>query len=245
MFKKIIKSKFPTFGFRLIHKAGLYKNFVPRVGSVAYGDFDRLQPFDNGFGYERGGPIDRYYIENFLANESSCIAGRVLEIGDNEYTLRYGQKAVTQSDILHVNESNEKATFIGDLTNAPHLPDNTFDCIILTQTLHLIYDYKLALKTCYRILRSGGKLLITSPGITPIDKGEWKDTWYWSFTDKALQKLLRETFNPEDIEIKTFGNVFTAASFLYGMGLHEVPKDKLDYTDPQFQVIITVKATKT
>jgi ubiquinone/menaquinone biosynthesis C-methylase UbiE len=143
-----------------------------------------------------------------------------------------------------VDATNPKATFIGDLSNAPQLPDNAFDCIVLTQTLHLIYDIKGALATCYRILKPGGALLLTSPGITPIDHGEWKKTWYWSFTDKALIKLFEESFPVSNVEVKTFGNVFVATAFLYGMGVTEVPQTSLDYHYPHFQVIITVKAVK-
>jgi hypothetical protein len=86
--------------------------------------------------------------------------------------------------------------------------------------------------------------LLTSPGITPIDHGEWKKTWYWSFTDSALKKLAAETFPAGNVEIETFGNVYIASAFLYGMGITEVSLKHLDYHDPQFQVIITVKAVK-
>lgn len=244
MLKSLIKKTAPSFSLRWLHRAGLMKQYLPETGKVDLGDFDRLTPFCDEFGYSRGGPVDRYYIENFLAKESTHIKGRVLEIGDNEYTLKFGDKAVTQSDILHVNENNPHATFIGDLTDAPHIPDNIFDCIVLTQTLHLIYDYKAALRTCHRILKPGGVLLLTAPGITPIDKGEWNETWYWAFTEKALKKLMSEAFAAGAIEVETYGNVFSATAFLYGMGLPEVSKEKLDYRDPQFQVINTVKAQK-
>lgn len=243
MIKKIIKRYAPDSGLRLLHKAGLYKAYVPAIGQVNVGDFGQGKPFSTEFGYDRGGPIDRYYIEKFLQKESENIHGRVLEIGDNEYTLRFGQGKV-QSDILHVNASNPRATFIGDLTFAPHIPDNLFDCIILTQTLHLIYNYKEALATCYRILKPGGVLLITVPGLTPIDHGEWKETWYWSFTDAALQRLLPESFPVGSFTVESFGNVFIASAFLYGMGISEVTPEQLDFYDSQFQVINTVKAIK-
>ena len=89
-----------------------------------------------------------------------------------------------------------------------------------------------------------GVLLLTAPGITPIDKGEWKETWYWTFTDKALHRLLAETFPGGNVEIASFGNVRVATSYLYGMGLLEVPEELLAHYDPQFQVINTVKAVK-
>ncbi|MDB4905106.1 MAG: glycosyltransferase [Mucilaginibacter sp.] len=225
-------------------KAERGKYYCPAVGDVKAGDIDRLAPFSTEFGYDRGGPIDRYYIENFLQKEAEFIKGRCLEIGDNEYTLLYGGNKLTQSDILHVNDTNTKATFVGDLSNAPHLPDNAFDCIILTQTLQFIYDFKAALFTCHRILKPGGVLLLTAPGITPIDHGGWKKTWYWSFTDVALIKLFEEAFPSCNVEIETFGNVYIATAFLYGMGITEVSSEKLDYQDLHFQVINTVKAVK-
>lgn len=244
MIKSLIKKIVPASGFRMMHKIGLYKHYKPFPGNVSMGDFKRLTPFSNDFGYDRGGPVDRYYIENFLSQEAPYIKGRVLEIGDNEYTLRYGKNNVQQSDILHVDATNPKATFVGDLSDAPQLPDNAFDAIVLTQTLHLIYDYKAALATCHRVLKPGGVLLLTVPGITPIDHGEWNKTWYWAFTDKGMKALMNEMFPDGNIVVDHFGNVMAATSFLYGMGLPEVDKKMLDHKDPFYQVIVTVRAQK-
>jgi glycosyltransferase involved in cell wall biosynthesis len=244
MIKKTIKKITLNAGLRLLHKAGIYNKYMPAVGQVDMGDFARTTPFSTEFGYDRGGPVDRYYIEKFLGQEAAAIKGRVLEIGDNEYTLHFGKTQVAQSDILHVDASNQKATFIGDLSDAPHVPDNTFDCVVLTQTLHLIYEYKQALATCHRILKPGGVLLLTVPGITPIDHGEWRKTWYWSFTDSALHRLMAETFPSDSLAITSYGNVFIASAFLYGLGLPEVTSAQLDVYDPQFQVINAVKAVK-
>lgn len=221
-----------------------FRKGAPAVGWVKMGDFNRVTPFSLEFGYDRGGPVDRYYIENFLEQQKSYVAGRVLEIGDNEYTLRFGEKRIVQSDILHVDAKNPKATFIGDLSNAPQLPDNAFDCIILTQTLHLIYDYVGAIKTCYRVLKPGGRLLLTVPGISHIDQGEWGDIWLWSFTNTSIKKILSEVFPTEKLTINTHGNVLVATAFLYGMGLPEIKKEKMDYHDPHYQVIITAAAIK-
>jgi len=234
----------PPFILRWIHKAGLYKRFVPAPGKINMGDFDRTTPYSDHFGYDRGGPVDRYYIENFLQKQAHHVHGRVLEIGDNEYTLKYGGSKVDKSDILHVEEGNAKATIVGDLSNAPQLPDNCFDCIILTQTLHLIYEYKEALRTCYRILKPGGVLLMTVPGISHIDQGEWKNKWLWSFTESSIIKLFEETFLGADSSVEVFGNVLVATAFLYGLGLPELKKEQMDKVDEHYQVIITVSAKK-
>ncbi|GAB3530113.1 hypothetical protein GCM10027443_10310 [Pontibacter brevis] len=244
MLKTLLKKSMPAFGLRLLYKSKLHKGYLPRVGTVDLGDFDRTSPFSTQFGYDRGGPIDRYYIENFLQNESGSIRGHAMEIGDNAYTMQYGGANVTKSDILHVNDTNPEATIIGDISDAPHIPDNTFDCIVLTQTLHLIYDFKGALQTCHRILKPGGSLLLTVPGISQIEHGQWKETWYWSFTERAMQKLMAEAFGKGQVEVNAYGNVFAATALLYGMGAPEIAKEKLDYQDPHYQVIVTVKATK-
>jgi glycosyltransferase involved in cell wall biosynthesis len=241
--KKRLKKIVPGFLHRSLHRAGLLKSFVPAVGDVRKGDFNRVTPFSKEFGYDRGGPVDRYYIENFLQANSSLIQGRVLEIGDNEYTMRFGKSGVTKSDILHVDSKNPQATIIGDLSDAPQIADNTFDCIVLTQTLHLIYNYKGAIQTCYRVLKPGGTLLMTVPGITHIDQGEWKNIWLWAFTAASVQRILAEVF-PGPADINTHGNVLIASAFLYGMGVNEVKKEQLDYKDPHYQVIITARVTK-
>jgi glycosyltransferase involved in cell wall biosynthesis len=246
MAKNAVKNKLiHTKIFESIKK--LYKKQIvdsPTIGKINLGDIDRTTPFSTQFGYDRGGPLDRYYIENFLNENSFHIKGGALEIGDNEYTLKYGGDKHIKSDILHIDDTNEKATYVGDLSNAPHLPSESFDCIILTQTLQFIYDYKGAIETCFRVLKPGGTLLLTVPGISHIAQDQWSKYWLWSFTDAALQRIMQEHFSEDNITIKTYGNVLVASAFLYGMGLPELKKEQLDYHDPHYQVIITVKAIK-
>jgi glycosyltransferase involved in cell wall biosynthesis len=242
--RTILKNRLPDRALKYLFKKGFFKEYTPPEGKVHPGDFERYTPFSYDFGFDRGGAIDRYYIEKFLASESEHIHGRILEIGDNEYTLRFGETRVKQSDILHIDAENKKATIIGDLSNAPQIADNTFDCLVLTQTLQFIYDFKAALHTCYRILKPGGTLLLTVPGISNIDRGAWKDYWFWAFTDKSMAHIMKETFPGQQVEIKTYGNVYVASAFLYGMGLPEFNSKYLDYNDSSYQVIISVKAVK-
>ena len=244
MNKATIKKFIPYPILKGIRKLSASPPLLPPVHRISMGDYNRLTPFSRAFGFDRGGAIDRYYIESFLKKEAGCIKGRVLEIGDNSYTLMYGGERVTTSDILHVNQANPAATIVADISNAPQIPDNTFDCIILTQTLHLVYDFKKALRTCHRILKPGGTLLLTVPYITSIDYGEWNATWYWAFTDKVFGPLMEETFPGSYTEVSSFGNVLTGSAFLYGVGLPELSKEQLDHHDPHFQVIIAVKTTK-
>jgi glycosyltransferase involved in cell wall biosynthesis len=218
--------------------------YIPPVDNVKFGSLRRVLPISQQFGYDRGLPIDRYYIEGFLNNQASDIQGRVLEIGDNSYTQEFGGSRVTQSDILHVSDTNPNATIVGDLSNADYIPSDTFDCLILTQTLHLILEVEDAIKTIHRILKPGGVALITVPGISQISVDEWKDYWCWSFTRISAQRLFEKVFLSENIKVETYGNVLVAIAFLQGLAAEELSKQELDFKDPSYQVLLTVRVTK-
>jgi glycosyltransferase involved in cell wall biosynthesis len=243
--KQAFKSQFMQ-GLKSFVKQALtpFINNVPAIGNINLGDLERTMPFSTAFGYDRGGPVDRYFIERFLADNASRIRGRVLEIGDNEYTMRFGDTRVDKSDILHVDASNSKATIIGDLAELPQLADDSFDCIILTQTLQLVYNYKAAIETCFRILKAGGALLITVPGISQIASDQWSERWCWSFTAYSITKILQEFFVEDQIRVDTYGNVLLATAFLYGMGIGEIKEEELEFNDPHYQLIISGLAIK-
>jgi glycosyltransferase involved in cell wall biosynthesis len=241
---KFLRKYLPAPLARFFFKRKRDNSYTPPPMKVNLGDLDRIKPLSKEFGFDRGGAIDRYFIENFLEKESDSIKGKVLEIVNNYYTLRFGKNKVKESVIIDINKDNPKANFFADLSHAPGIPDDSFDCIILTQTLQFIYDFKAAIATCNRILKPGGTLLLTVPGITPIDYDEDECDWLWSFTDKAMKKLIEEQFHSQSTVIKTYGNVLVASAFLYGMGVSEIRMEDLDYRDPNMQVIITVKAIK-
>ena len=96
-----------------------------------------MTPIDPNWGFERGTPIDRVYVEEFVGSHAADIRGRVLEIAAPDYTSRFGS-GVERSDILMAAEGNPQATIVGDLTEAPHIADDTFDCAIVTQTLQFV-----------------------------------------------------------------------------------------------------------
>jgi SAM-dependent methyltransferase len=227
---------------RALSIIGVKKKFTPKPGSVWLGDLHRTSPFSRRYGIDRGGAVDRIFIENFLNENKSYIKGRVLEVSNNEYTIRYGGSNVVKSDVLHVNDTNPKATIIADLSKPLDIEENLFDCIIFTQTLQFIFDFKKTIENLYRLLKPGGYLLLTVPGITPIGKDPFD--WFWSFTTCSMQTIMSEQFNSNNIEIKSFGNVLVASAFLYGMGRNELKSKDLIINDPSYQVIITVSAKK-
>jgi SAM-dependent methyltransferase len=203
-----------------------------------------VSPIGEWFGFERGLPIDRYYIERFLAEHANDIRGRVLEIGDPTYTRRFGGDRVITSDVLHVADGNPVATFVGDLTCAGHIPSDTFDCVIVTQTLNLIYDIRSALTTLYRILKPNGVLLLTVPGISQISSDQWGKSWYWSFTALSVRRLFEEVFPRGNVAVQVQGNVLAATAFLQGLATSELKPEELNLRDACYELLITARASK-
>lgn len=218
-----------------------------RVAAIEepFGRLRRLDPIDRGYGWSRGLPIDRYYIEGFLERRAGDIRGRVLEIGDSTYTRKYGGGRVEVSDVLHAAAGNPKATFVADLTSAGTVPNGAFDCVILTQTLPFIYDVRAAVQELYRILKPGGVVLATVPGISPIirkDMAAWGD--YWRFTSLSARRLFEHVFPIGGVEVEAHGNVMTAVAFLHGLASRELSQHELDHGDPDYEVLITIRAVK-
>lgn len=208
------------------------------VGRIA-----ACRPLSNNWGYERGTPVDRYYIEAFVSRHASDIRGRVLEVQEDSYSRRFGRANVTRQDVLNIDATNAKATIIGDLADPAILPAGEFDCVILTQTLHLVFDMAAALRNIYRALRPGGVVLITVPGITPVGpRGNYD--WYWSLTEQALQRHLLVCFDEDKVAVETFGNLFAATAFLHAAAVEEVPKSKLNLIDVTYPVTVAARAVR-
>jgi SAM-dependent methyltransferase len=211
---------------------------------TTFGDLDRLTPISRFYGFDRGLPIDRHYIEEFLHRHASDIHGRVLEVGDDSYTRRFGGDRVTRRDVLHVRAGSPQPTIVADLAAAEHIPSAIFDCVILTQTLQLVYDLRAAVATLHRIVRPGGVVLATMPGITQIEDPEWNSTWYWSFSVASARRLFEEAFPAAQVAVEAHGNVLTAVAFLHGLAIEDLERERLEHDDPAYPVLITVRAAK-
>jgi SAM-dependent methyltransferase len=233
--------------------AALPSSVAERVNRRRYG-FRRIWPFrldslaqtapiSRDFGFDRGKPIDRYYIDHFLRQNAAHIRGRVLEIGDDHYSRRFGGEQIERQDILHISADNPLATITGDL-GEPVLPAEVFDCMVLTQTLHLIYDMGAAVREIRRAMKTGGVVLLTAPGISPVDRYAWKDSWFWSLSRYSAARLFGEVFGTDNVVVETFGNVYAATTFLHGLALEEIDVGKLFPTDEAYPIIVTVRATK-
>ena len=217
----------------------------PRVGRIDWGDFDTTRPINSNWGYERGTPIDRYYINKFLQKYAGDIRGRVLEVADNEYTRTFGGVRVEISDILYPTTGNPRATVIADLTNPGEVEDELFDCIICTQTLQFIFDVRVAIESLFRFLKPGGVLLLTVPGITkisPEDRDRSGD--YWRFTAESLHRLLAAEFPEPTVAVEAYGNIKSSLGLLHGISAGEIQEVELDQYDDHYQLIVSARAVR-
>jgi hypothetical protein len=217
----------------------------PPLRGVRFGSLRRLKPISPHWGSERGLPIDRYYIEQFLSAHASDIQGHGLEIKEDLYSTRFGANRITKIDILHPKPDNPKATIVANLTRSDNLPANTFDFIILTQTLQFIYEFRAAIGSLFHMLKPGGILLATVFGISKISR-EDMDLWghYWAFTTRSAEQLFHEFFPDKNVQVQAHGNVLSAIAFLHGLASEELRREELDCHDPDFQVLITIRAVK-
>lgn len=216
-----------------------------RKTPVVFQDMTRIRPISGSFGFDRGAPIDRYYIEKFLQKNSDLVRGQVLEIGESHYSKLYGGGRVEKYEVLHATPDNPDATIIGDLTDWRTLPENGIDCFICTQTFNFLFDVQKAVGGAHHLLKPGGVILATMAGLCQIsryDMDRWGD--YWRFTTASAQKLFEGVFG-EEVVIECYGNVLAATALLQGVAVEDLPNPALlDDHDPDYQVIIGVVAKK-
>ena len=213
---------------------------------IDWGDLRRVTPVSPVWGLDRGKPLDRIYIERFLHRHRHDIRGAILEVGDAGYSRAFGETRVTSHDVVDIDARNPSATIVADLACADGIPPGSFDCFIMTQTLHLIYDIHAVLSHAYRVLKPGGVLLCTLPSVSRIshdDRGlEGGD--FWRFTEAAARAAVSHHFPPAAVEVTTHGNLKTSAAFLHGLTESDLPDGALEESDPWHPLICCVRAVK-
>jgi SAM-dependent methyltransferase len=208
---------------------------------TAFGDLPR-EPLSENYGLDRGTPVDRLYIEGFLRARRGVIHGSVLEVQDNVYTTRFGEDRVRQSIVVDIEATNPKATLIADLQLPGSLPPDSYDCIILTQTLHLLRRPRVCVMNCFAALRPGGVLLATAPSVSRVSP-TYPDGDFWRFTPAGIAELFGRHW-PGACTVDAFGNLRTCTAFLVGEVVEELPDVVLDDHDPRFPLTVAVEATK-
>ena len=67
---------------------------------------------------------------------------------------------------------------------------------------------------------------------------------FWSFTSLSALRLFEEVFPESNVAVEAYGNVLTATAFLHGLVTQELKQKELDHRDPDYELVITVRAVK-
>lgn len=208
---------------------------------VRWGNLRRIQPISARFGFDRGMPIDRYHTEAFLAANADAIRGVVGEVAEDTLARRFGGPQVDRIEILDIDPANARATIVADLAQEGALAQESFDCLIIIQTLQYVADPAAALRTCAAALRPGGTLLLAVPALTAHDDIELDAADHWRFWPAGLRHLLVGAFPGDAVQLHSPGNLTAAIAFLHGISAEELRPAELAHVDPRYPVVILAR----
>jgi SAM-dependent methyltransferase len=212
------------------------------VRPVRWGGLRRFEPVDANWGYGRGTPVDRWYIERFIAQHEQDVRGRVLEVARPLYSKEHTD-GITRIDILDVDPANTEATILADLGDADSLPRAAFDCVILTQTLQYLRDIDTALGNVWQSLVPGGVLLLSVPTTQKASPYPYAPE-LWRFTPFGLLAVLERACPASEREVIACGNLLAALSGLLGVAAEELRSEELERYDSDFVIITCARIRK-
>ncbi|MGH3854821.1 MAG: methyltransferase domain-containing protein [Pseudonocardiaceae bacterium] len=193
-----------------------------------------LRPISDCYGYDRGTPVDRIYIEAFLDQHRHDIRGHGAEIKTDSYLRRFGRDQIRLTTVIDIDPDNPWVRLRADLCQPASLPTDTFDCILLTQTLQLLANPAAALANCHQALRPSGALLVTVPCVGRISPSS-RSQDRWRFTPAGLRELFTAWDGP--VTVTGHGNLRACLAALLGEAAEDLTSEDLEHHDPDFPLV--------
>lgn len=164
--------------------------------------------------------LRRYYVDRFLCEQFEKIpaSASVLDIGGHKDSIRGNFSPYAYGiDVTCVNISDEKGTdIISDATLLP-IQEKAFDIVLCSELIEHVYKPHEVLEEIYRVLKPGGKALLTIPLHYHIH-GDPQD--YGRYTYNFLEKALVDAgFTLEEIKIRPQGKYWSVLADFIRMGL--------------------------
>lgn len=210
------------------------------LGVARWGNLRRLKPFSTEFGWDRGTPIDRYYVDRFFEQHRELITGDVLEIEQSIYTRRYGHdlRTVHSFDI----DPRHGSTFVCDLAHSENiLPSASYDCVLMPCTLSLLREIVPCLRNALRVVKPGGVILTNGAGLIPFD-GADKDFWHCS--PEGWRHLTSSVWPGCEVIVEGYGNCLAVVAANLGLAMEELKPAELDYCDEILPVVTNIFCRK-
>ena len=196
----------------------------------------KTNPISVEWGYDRGTPIDRYFIEGFLQTESKKYQNAELtfEVGEDIYSKRFFPNA--KHEILDFSKGM-------DLTKDGSIPANRYDMFICTQTFHQIYDVKKAIQGSWDLLKDGGVMLATVCGTVTKQARNDEYKHFWGFTESSITRLMQEVYG-NNVTVTPYGNAMVATAFIQGLAAEELDPKLLNVLDDYYTICLSIVAKK-
>jgi len=210
------------------------------LGLPRWGNLRRPRPFSDCFGFDRGTPVDRYYLDAFLKTHRAGITGDVLEIQMSQYTERYGH-GVRRAHSVDISP-RFRPTFLCDLARADLVvPSDAYDCFLLPNSLGNLRDVEGCLRQALRVVKPGGVILATAAGFVPLTP-DCPD--YWHLSAAGWQEIAARVWPACVVRVESHGNCLAAVAAMLGLAWEELTPAELDATDPRYPVLVTLACRK-
>jgi len=159
----------------------------------------------------RGKTIARTLLNLEISKHVQNVGGVIIDLGGGKNPSCERFWSIMPEKFIRVDiNKNTEPDIITDLNQPLPFNDNFADTVFLFNVIYILESPQKILREINRVLKSGGKLFVTSPFVFNEAK-EPND--YWRFTSEGLEKLFKESgFN--NYFITPVGERFSAAAYL-------------------------------
>lgn len=209
-----------------------------------WGNLRRLEPYSPSFGFDRGTPIDRFYMARFFSQHTDAFRGTAGEVADSTFLDKFGRDQISERFIIDIDPTNTDATMVADVSTPGSLPTARFDCLVIAQTLQYVANPEQAVEHCFEAVRPGGALFLVVPALTQHDAHEPLEGDYWRFWPAGVVHMLRRACPGAVHTVAGYGNLVTAIAFLQGLSAEELTDQELAHQDPRYPIVICARVDK-
>jgi Methyltransferase domain len=210
----------------------------PALHQVDWGHLRRPFPVCQRFGFSRGTPIDRYYLDRFLDEVREEVRGDVVEIGGKSSNREvYGFGGVASYRGFDV-RPRRGVELVGRAEDLMALPELSFDTIVAFNVLEHCAAPWVVVENMRRWLRTGGKVLCMVPNIQRVHR---MPDDYWRPLPAAFEQMFADWSRRK---LRVYGNFIATIAALAGIASEELEPAELDAEHPDYPVSTCIVATK-
>ncbi len=210
----------------------------PTPGSLDWGDLRRIAPICNSFGFTRGTPIDRYYLDRFIGEIRFQVTGKVLEVGgvvQNRELYQFDR--VTEYQTLDI-AARSGVTLVGDVHDAAIIEPESLDAVVLFNVLEHCHNPWMVVQNIYHWLKMEGKCFCMVPNAQRLHNFPQD---YWRPLPDGIRQLF-QNFSQQNLSV--YGNPLTVVASFLGIAAEELSPQELDDFHPDYPVATCAIAMK-